>query len=157
MNPRQKRQQCRILLAQWNRDKRRKKFIEKLLVKKGVSVIQNTCDIVNFHGVSCILKDFKRLGGGGVGQVWGCDGCAGGMQAFGKVTTTMLLRNELPPFPGTCRHASQMGDTNKLVILPTFTLTIAPKRLFVASESLEYDLRSGGKVMLERTVFQIVQ
>lgn len=150
MTNRQKRQQIRLALAKWNRDLRRSKFIENLLVKKGISINENRCFTLQTHGVSCIIKEFKRIGPGGVALAWGCDACRGGSSAFLKITINLLCK--LPSFMGTCRNNLLPGEVNKLIVLPSVPLGIVPKVIQCSNEYLDT-----GKGIVERTVFNIVQ
>lgn len=151
MRPRRKRSEERIALANWERDVNRRKFIENLLIKQGVPVSQNTCPSLMEHGVRCILKDFKRMGSGGVGLVWACVLCRSGEETIENMSGQAISQGKLGPFNGSCRYAITSGDANKLVILPSYTNKLTPRALRTDVQGLETS-----KGIMERVAFRVL-
>lgn len=148
MTQRFERHTKRIVTASWERDLRRQKFIESFLARRGVSITQNSCPIVLLNGVRCILKEFRRIGSGGVGLIWGCDHCSGGVSAFANLNAEQLKTRNLPPFSGACKNSLVTGDVNKLIVLPS--CQIRPSQVLTRVYHLE------SKKVIERRSFQIV-
>lgn len=101
--------------ALWYKRFRSERFIYKYLIRKKVPLFGNVCPYMRQANTKIMLKDFKKVGAGGVGLVWGCALCQSGSSSF-----TKLIPGTMPtqPFNGVCRMNQTRGDANKLIIVP---------------------------------------
>lgn len=101
--------------ALWFKRFRSERFIYRYLIRKKVPLFGNVCSYMKQANTKVILKDFKKVGAGGIGLVWGCALCQSGSSSLAK-----LLPGKTPTqsFNGVCRMDQARGDANKLIIVP---------------------------------------
>ena len=101
-------------------------FIKRFLMRRGIDVSRFACTSISVNRkVRCILKDFKRIGSGGVGIVRSCSNCRG----------TEGTYDLTKPFQGTCRNNTGYGDANKMLIIPKIPRDITPEIVNITVEA----------------------
>ena len=150
MSSRKIRQEQRIIEAGWRRSERKTKFIQNFLRKRGISINKNSCMGPLTDGIRSVLKNFKRIAGGGVGVVWGCDQCVAGSVMIGKITSGQLVTGKFPPFGGHCRNSMKQGDANTLIILP-YIKNLSPRIINTTVDTI-----ATKKGLVERRIFNVL-
>lgn len=124
ITPREKRRLVRVEYASWLQDQKIEKFIINFLTRRGISYKVNQCPYNKENGTVFALKDFRKIGCGGVGLVWGCSLCRNYSSAIELAQSSMDKKkkwDKLPRFTGTCRIEDKSGDVDKLIIIPRVT------------------------------------
>lgn len=139
----------RITRAGWLKEYRAERFIYKYLIRNRVPLFGNLCPYIKNPHVNAILKDFQRVGQGGVGLVWGCSLCTGAAGAFMSYIPGLVPKT---PFTGTCRTNNVIGDVNKLIIIPKLLDGRVPVMVGCNDEVLQL----GTGKTLKRRVLRVV-
>lgn len=135
--------------ALWFKRFRSEGFIYRYLIRKKVPLFGNVCPYMKQSGTKVILKDFKKIGAGGVGLVWGCQLCQSGNSAFTKVIPG---KTPVHSFTGVCRMNSARGDANKLIIVPLVEEGKTPHTL----TSVDETLNDGSDKVLRRNNLYVI-
>jgi hypothetical protein len=139
----------RITKAGWLREYRMERFIYKYLIRNRVPLFGNVCPYIKNPHVNAVIKDFKRVGTGGVGLVWGCFLCNNAASGFMQYIPGLVPK---VPFSGTCRTNNVPGDVNKIIIIPKLIANGIPTMIGCNDEVLQL----GSGKTLKRRVLRVV-